>query len=127
VKKFMVIGFVIAFMVASVLFWQHLKHPSDAKLVRQIAGTWTHGGLFTQTFSLDGSFSSVIGHSSALVTYQGTWLVKDHSLVLTVTNAQGTGNHRAEPVGSVDSSKIIHLDDHQFIYEIEGQTITLSR
>jgi hypothetical protein len=115
-------------VIASVLFWQHQKHPGDARVARQIAGTWSRGELFSQTFSPDGSFTSSIGHSNALVMYQGTWLVKNHELMMTVTNAQGTGNHKAgEPVGSVDSSKIIQVDDHQFIYEAEGQTITLNR
>ena len=35
-KKFIIIGFVVALVVASVLLWQHSKHPSDAKLARQI-------------------------------------------------------------------------------------------
>ncbi|HAO79232.1 MAG TPA: hypothetical protein DCQ92_09695 [Verrucomicrobia subdivision 3 bacterium] len=127
-KKFAIIGFVVALLVASLLLWQHFKHPSDAKLARQISGTWTHGELFSQTISPDGSFSTSIGHSNALVTYQGTWLVKDQALVMTITNAQGTGSHRAgSPVGSVDSSKIIHVDDHQFAYETEGRTMTLTR
>ena len=77
--------------------------------------------------SPDGSFSESIGHSNALVTYQGTWFVKDGELVMTVTNAHGTGNHGAEPVGSVDRCKIIHVDDHQFICEAGGHTNTLSR
>jgi len=77
--------------------------------------------------SPDGSFSESFGHSNALVTYQGTWLVKDGELVMTVTNAHGTGNHGVEPVGSVDRCKIIHVDEHQFIYEASGHTITLSR
>ena len=109
--------------------------PSDAKLARQITGTWTsrpfswtEGPLFNRTISPDGSFTTSIGHSNALVTYQGTWLVKDQALVMTVTNAHGTGSHGAgSPVGSVDHCKIIHVDDHQFIYEAGGHTNTLSR
>ena len=134
-KKFIIIGFVIALVVASVLLWQHFKHTSDTKLARQIIGTWTrgslswtHGPLFSRTISPDGSFSTSIGHSNALVTYQGTWLVKDQALVMTVTNTHGTGSHEAgSPVGSVNSDKIIHVDDHQFIYEAGGHTYTLNR
>jgi hypothetical protein len=80
------------------------------------------------TISSDGSFSSSIGRRNALVTYRGTWLVKDEALIMTVINAQGMGSHRAgEPVGSVDSSKVIHVDDHQFIFEAGGNVVTLSR
>jgi hypothetical protein len=99
--------------------------PSDAMLSRQITGTWTRGlvswteePLYSRTISSDGSFTTSIGHTNALVTYQGIWLVKDQVLVMTITNAHGTGTHKAEvPVGSVDSDKIIHLDNHQFTYQ----------
>ena len=127
-KKLAIVGFIVALAIAGVFLWQHYRHPSDAKLGRQITGTWTRGELYSETVSPDGSFSTSIGHSNALVTYQGTWLVKDQALVMTVTNAQGTGSHGAyTPVGSVDSSKIIHVDDHQFIFEVEGHTMTLTR
>lgn len=50
------------------------------------------------------------------------------SLVMTVTNAQGTENHKAgSPVGHIDSVKIIYVDDHKLIYETGGHTNTLAR
>lgn len=111
-------------------------NPNDARLGRQIIGTWTrvdlsswtNEPLFRRTISADGSFSTSIGHTNALVTYQGTWLVKNQALVMTVTNAQGTGNHNpGSPAGSVDVDKIIHVDDHQFVYEAGGHTNPLNR
>jgi hypothetical protein len=109
----------------------------DAQLGRQIAGTWTRPmsgssptepAVFTRTISSDGNFTTSIGRRSALVTYQGTWQVRDGELVMTVTNAQGMGQHRAgSPVGSIDRIKIIHVDDHQWIYESEGHTNILTR
>jgi hypothetical protein len=109
----------------------------DARLGRRIAGTWirpmsgsspTEPAVFTRTISSDGSFSTTIGRKSALVTYQGTWLVRDGHLVMTVTNAQGMGQHHpASPVGSIDRIKIIHVDDHQWIYESNGHTNILTR
>jgi hypothetical protein len=84
--------------------------------------------IYTRTYSSDGSYSFIWGHKSALVTFQGTWLVKDGYLVITFTNSHGTGNHEAAPVaGKVDSVKIIHVDDHQFICEAGGHTNTLTR
>jgi hypothetical protein len=129
-KKFIIIGFAVALAVASALLCQHLQHSGDAKLARQITGTWTRGlptwaggPLFSRTISPDGSFSTSIGHSNALVTYQGTWLIKDQILVMAVTNAHGTGGRKAgSPVGSVDRVKIIQVDDHHFIYEAGGHT-----
>ena len=83
--------------------------------------------IYTKTISSDGSFTTRMGHRSALVTYQGTWLVKDGELVMTVTDAQGTGRHQPGPVGGVDRSKIIHVDDHQLICESGGSTNMLTR
>ena len=109
-KKIIIIGFVVALVAASVLLWQHSKHPSDAKLARQITGAWTKDTYNPKTFSLtdpvvytntispDGSFSYIWGHRSALVTFQGTWLVKEGELVMTFTNSFGTGSHQAAPV-----------------------------
>jgi hypothetical protein len=139
-KKFIIIGFVVALVAASGLLWQHSKHPSDAKLARQVTGAWTKDTFNPKTFSLtdpviytntispDGSFSYSFGHTSALVTFQGTWLVKDGELVMTFTNSYGTGNHAAAPVaGKVDRCKIIHLDEHQFVYMTGGHTNILTR
>ncbi len=89
---------------------------------------WTNPAVFTRTFSPDGSLTTSIGHTNALVIYQGTWLVRDGELAMTVTNAHGSENHGAgSPVGSVDRCKIIHVDDHQFVYETGGHTNILSR
>jgi hypothetical protein len=114
--------------------------PSDTKLAEQITGTWTKDTfnvktfswtdpvIYTDTISPDGSFSYSFGHKSALVTFQGTWLVKEGEFVMTFTNSYGTGNHGAEPVaGKVERCKIIRVDDHQFTYEIGGHTNTLTR
>ena len=130
-KKFIIIGFIVALVVVGILLRQHSKHPSDAKLGQQISGTWkNHSGLFTRVFSSDGSFSTIIGHPNALVTYQGTWLVKDGELVMTLTNAQGTGSHQAgSSVGDIDRIRIVQVDEHQFSYAEGGRgggTITLS-
>jgi hypothetical protein len=117
----------------------------DAKLSRQIAGTWemdvplnmttfswTNPVIYKWTISSNGGFSQSLGHISALVTYQGTWLVEDGELVLTFTNALGTGSHKPDStvVGRVHRCKIIHVDDHQFVIRASGDTnmlITLTR
>src|ERR1035441_7431954 len=130
-----VCSLIIAFVCKSQPAGVTTAPPSDAKLTQQIAGTWTRGPfswteapLFRRTYSPDGSFTTSIGHTNALVTYKGTWLVKDQALVMTVTNAQGTGNHgTGSPVGHVDGGRIIYLDEHQFIYETDGHTNRLTR
>jgi hypothetical protein len=112
----------------------------DINFSHQIAGTWTRQTsfnmrtfswtnpvTFTATFSSGGSFTESLGHRDSLVTYQGAWLVKEGELVMTVTNAQGTGNHQAGPVGSVDRGRIIRVDEHELIYETDGHTNVWSR
>ena len=106
----------------------------DAKLSQQILGTWTKGPfswteppLYSKTFAADGSFTTSIGHTNALVIYQGTWLVKDGELVMTTTNAHGTGNHQPGPWGGVDRVKIIRVDERQLDLEFSNQLFTLSR
>ena len=96
-------------------------HRRDTKLARQIVGAWKHESGFSMTIASDGSFSS----GSSSVTYQGTWLVKDDVLVLTVTNATDTKQH--EPVGSVDRMKIIQADDGHLTLELDHQTIYYER
>lgn len=126
--------------LSAAIFCGCSKHPSDAKLARQITGAWTKDTfnpktfsstdpvVYTNTISPDGSFSYSFGHRSALVTFQGTWLVKDGELVLTFTNSYGTGNHTAAPVaGKVDHYKIVHADEHEFVYIAGGRTNTLTR
>ena len=114
---------------------------NDGELHRQIVGTWTKDkGInfarfswsdpvtFTYAFSSDGSFSESLGHRSEPVTFQGTWLVKDGEFVLTFTNSYGTGNHQPAPMaGKVDHYKIVHVDEHQFIYMAGEHTNILTR
>ena len=73
------------------------------------------------TISSDGSFSS----GSSNVAYQGTWLVRDAVLVMTVTKATGTKQH--EPVGSVDRMKIVQADESHLILESSGHPIYYER
>ncbi len=139
-KKLIIFGLVIAVVIVSALLWQQSKHPSDAKLARQIAGAWTKDTfnpktfswtdpvVYTNTLSPDGSFSYIWGHKSALVTFQGTWLVKDGELVMTFTNSFGTGSHQAvAATGQVERCKIISVDEHRFIYLAGGRTNILTR
>jgi hypothetical protein len=97
-------------------------HRREAKLAHQIAGAWNHvGGGFSMTISSDGSFSS----GSSKVAYQGTWLVRDAVLVMTITNATGTKQH--EPVGSVDRMKIVQADESNLTLEQSHQTVYYKR
>jgi hypothetical protein len=118
---------VLLFAAMTALLWMYLQHANDVMLGRRVAGTWTHAGLLSITISPDGSFSESIGHSNALVSYQGVWRVKNSTFVMTVTNAEGTGSHQPGPVGSISRDKIIRADDHKFVWDRNGQPFELSR
>ncbi len=104
----------------------------DAELRQKITGTWTvnsNGINGTISVASDGSFISkfsVIGTkiTSELI-YQGTWRVKDGVLITTITNVDGLEPH--EPVGKIRNMKILHMDEHEMAYLVNGETITARR
>jgi len=132
--------FTLIFLMLSLLLVA--CRTADSKIHSQIVGTWTKDipinpatfswtdpVSFTFTFSSDGSFSESLGHRSEPVTYQGTWLLRGSALILTITNAQGTGSHKPSlsEIGKVKSWKIAKLDEHQLIYTAGGHTNLFTR
>jgi len=73
----------------------------------------------------DGNFSESFHFPKGTLTLAGTWQIKDGILIWTTTNVSGPEPHVA--VGTVDQSKIVSVDAHRLVYEVEGQTISLSR
>jgi len=106
------------------LFLTGCSHRAPG-LSGQVAGTWTRDADFKLTLSPDGSSSSFYRASDGTVSYQGTWSIKDSAIIVTITNVSATRRH--ETIGSVDTLKIISVDDHKLVYETFGQTVTLSR
>ena len=95
-------------------------------LDQQIAGTWTqYGTRWTNTtdYVPDGSFSVITRKSSDSHSSAGTWKLEDRVLIVTFTNASNVSH----PLDVVARYRIIHVDDHQFIYEQSGQTNKLIR
>jgi hypothetical protein len=72
-------------------------------------GSWLMGGIFA-------------GHTN---TVDGTWLIKDGVFVMTLTNSPM--KHGPPTADDVARYKIIHVDEHQFIYEDSGRTVTFTR
>ena len=139
-KKWSIFGFVAALVVASAIGCRSSRQASDAALAREVVGTWTKDTFNVNTFSVtnpvifkhtispDGTFSYVHGRKSVPVTFQGTWQVKDGEFIATFTNSFGTRNYGAAPVaGKVSHYRILHLDEHQFSYEVDGITNSLTR
>jgi hypothetical protein len=126
------VGVLLAIVTTTVTV-KEIRSSHDTKFARQIAGVWTMFTFNPKTFSLtdpyvytntispDGSFSCVLGHRNEPVTFQGTWLVKDGEFIITYTNSYGTRGYQPEPVaGKVERYKIVHVDEHQFIFYMAG-------
>jgi hypothetical protein len=64
----------------------------------------------------------VPGHTN---TFSGTWQIKDGFFIMTLTNSPNP--NRSASAADVVRYKIVRMDEHQFIYEDSGRTVTLSR
>ena len=94
----------------------------DAALRQKIAGTWEltngHGVI---TIASDGSMFSRFTGSTQSWTYEGTWQLRDDQIVITTTKSNSM------PCRDVASARIIRADGHELVYDLSGQTISLSR
>jgi hypothetical protein len=85
--------------------WQRDSHASPSSIIAIL---------------VDGSFVSTFENTnhSVVLTYQGTWLVKNGELMMTITNVAGSMRHK--PVDSIDRLRIVGLDrDHMsFAYQV---------
>lgn len=107
--------------IASLLFavgcGQH-----DASLRQRITGTWGltngHGVI---TIAPDGSMLSRFTGSTQSWTYEGTWQLKGGQIEITTTKSNSI------PCSDVMLARIIRADGHELVYDLSGQTISLSR
>jgi len=113
-KKFIIIGFIVALAAASVLLWQHFKHPSDASIRRQLVGTWMPTSSNTVTVRSDGSYKDV--HTNG--TIEGTWRVDGGVWTLTITNISGT--FAGVRVGQVSSFEVVQISKHELAGHLIG-------
>jgi major membrane immunogen (membrane-anchored lipoprotein) len=108
----------------------------DAEFTKQVPGNWKHEGTSTRdtgtyasttTISPDGTFSYIRQWNERPLTYTmaGTWQIKDGFMLMTVTNR--SDQNMGAKVGEIIKSRIIRLDDRQFVYEVKGITNILSR
>jgi hypothetical protein len=103
----------------------------DDKLRSRLIGTWEVEGKGATTFGRDGTFSSrwtnVHGNPIAIWQYDGIWSVRDGVNFTTITNSQSWGTTNRSAPGRRDTFKILALDEHELIWESEGQTNSLTR
>jgi hypothetical protein len=94
---------------------------SDAKMRRQIIGSWTarSGSAGSFIFMADGSFRAKFSSDSPqwMQEQDGTWDVKDGFLNMTVTNSTSLNQPIVLPVGHVSHCKVMFIDAHTFTYK----------
>jgi hypothetical protein len=103
------------------------EEDRDAAFIAQFDGTWTNGSFDTMTVSPNGCFSSRFSSQHGTNFYGGNWMgrVREPALLLFPTNVSGTGPHWA--VGGEKQLRIIHVDGHNLVYEVDNQTNSMSR
>jgi hypothetical protein len=100
----------------------------DARFRQQIVGCWTReGGKLAWNFTSAGSwfFSDNMkpGQTNSL---GGTWQIQNRVLTMTITNSPITSSN--SQIGHIVQYRIVHLDDHQFVYDEDGgEMIRLNR
>jgi outer membrane biogenesis lipoprotein LolB len=95
------------------------KLPSDPQVRQKASGTWempTEHAVIT--FDADGSCVSKVPGVDLVM--QGTWQVDRGFFTLTITNAVGSVPHA--PLGEVQRYKIVSMNDHDLVLQMEGET-----
>jgi hypothetical protein len=108
----------------------------DAKLTKRVPGVWKHEEINTQgadtftsttTFFPDGTFSYLRAWNEKPLTntFAGTWQIKDGFILMTLTSRSGPNPD--VPPGVIMKWRIIRLDSHELVDEVDGVTNISSR
>jgi hypothetical protein len=92
------------------------------RFIRQINGTWTNASG-RMTISPNGTFSAVGSSRTHTNVLKGTQVFRASDKVLMVypDNTSGTS------VSGKKEFRIVHVNDHNLVYEVDGQTNSMSR
>ena len=115
--KMAIVVSVVAFILASVVAWQHFR---DAKLRHEVVGSWHCADSYVMRISPDGSF--LAGSSPSHDSISGTWQIKDGDFIATTTKlaTQGGTALNGGHVRLIVRFRIVHLDVNQFVYQRIG-------
>jgi hypothetical protein len=92
------------------------------RFIQKIDGTWTNGSG-TMTISPNGTFSAVWSSQSQTNALKGTQVFRASDKVLMVypDNPGGTSANGEKEF------RILHVDEHNLVYAVDGQTNSMSR
>jgi hypothetical protein len=118
-KKIIPIGFIIVLTgLVGFFSWQHLKHAKDARIFKNLPGTWKMS-IGSVTVQPGGSYVLQYTESpTSVVTNEGNLQVRDGFLIDTVTRSSRT-NAR---VPYVKRSRIIQADDRELTIDNGGKS-----
>lgn len=105
--------FLIGVVSASVACGQTVSRKS-------LVGTWCAPNNFVK-FAEDGTVESGFTNRTHVLIFEGRWLTRDNTLVLTTTKSNGV------PCHDVSNFKVIRADGNHLVYSIDGQTMTFIR
>ena len=116
-KKFAIIGLVVAVIILCVLLlWRHDKQARDHDLQSRLTGTWTFEFMdmlwVTNTVDSDGSYHSDEATGTNLFHVAGTWRIKDGDLYETVTSNTAKIGVR---LPHTDIHRIVSLDSNELV------------
>ena len=112
-------------------FADNQNKQSDAEICKEILGTWVsgnskEGGVIT--FTLNGHFTSSITNKYTNWVSEGTWKIKDGTIISTVKKTSSPDKSQG-----IIYAKIIHITGDELTYEIyndpriENYTVPLRR
>ena len=119
-------------------FWQWIEDTIEMKTkipeieeedqyndwIHQLEGTWTNENSETMTISPNGTFSARWGTPVQTNIFKGTELFMGGASVLRVI--RDTPSHMLED-GDKKDLKILQVDSHNLVYELDGQTNSMKR
>jgi len=124
-KRFIIVGFIVAVTVVGLIFWQHFKHPSDAQARQLLPGTWHVD--FSSAKQAEGKSTFVIApncdftHKTVspdginTIESSGTFQVKHGVLIETITKSSYTNWHL--PI--VRTARIVRTDKREMVVIFE--------
>jgi hypothetical protein len=97
----------------------------DADLSTQIVGTWTNADSGIMAITSDGRYSSRWASQNHTSVFGGTWKIRNGVLIASATN--GGNAHLLSASEGATPCRIVVLGDHQLIYEVDRQRVSLFR
>lgn len=121
-KKYSIISVVAGLLIlAAWLLLRHGIRPSDTQFSRKVVGTWTDSvHRLALSLAPDGAYTSTFTRNGIDYEYEGTWKIEDGVVLLTLMTNNSTDTAHTMRVGTVQRFGIVHVDDHEFVYEDGG-------